>query len=95
MIELAQDTVTVEPEHAETVRRATALWTMLIWSIILLAAFVAGAFLLLRVRRWFLRPPESRPTEYVDAWSRARVTDEEIERATADDADDATDHRFE
>lgn len=52
----------------------------------LASAFIVGSFVMVRAGRYFLdKSPRSPRTEYVDAWGRYRVSEEEIDAATQDD----------
>ncbi|GEM_PF-1097769 len=72
------------------VRRLAALLTILLVSALLALLFVIGTYVLLRVGRWVARSRlGGSPTPYVDAWSRYRLTEDQISAATAEDqADD-------
>ncbi len=56
---------------------------ILLASVLLIMVFVIGSYLLIRVGRAVTgKPVGGKPTEYVDAWSSYRVTDDQIDMAT-------------
>ena len=69
-------------------RRIAALAQVLLWSLLILLAFVVGALLMIRVGRIFYRPAPPKRTHYVDAWSLHRLSDEQIAELTSDDDPD-------
>ncbi len=65
------------------VRRLMYRMAVLLAALLLILIFVVGSYLLIRIGRAITRKPVGgQPTEYVDAWSRYRLSDEEIARAT-------------
>ena len=57
--------------------------SILLAAILLILIFVVGSYLLIRIGRSVAQKRVGgKPTEYVDAWSRYRLTEEEIEAAT-------------
>lgn len=70
-------------------RRLTAMLAMLLLSILLILAFLIGSYLLIHVGRAVVRRPiGGKRTEYVDAWSRYRITDDQIIAATIESAEE-------
>lgn len=70
--------------EAQRLTRLTVLLTILLISALLILLFVLGSYLLIRIGRIVQRPLGGKPTEYVDAWSRHHVTDEQIAAATSE-----------
>ena len=65
------------------VRRLMYRMAVLLAALLLILIFVVGSYLLIRIGRAITRKSVGgQPTEYVDAWSRYRLTDEAIARAT-------------
>lgn len=75
--------------------RLNALLQVLYFTLLLAAVFVIGAYVMTRLGRWAVRrePSDSTKTEYVDAWSRYRITDDEIRQAIDPPPDQAPDNR--
>lgn len=73
-------------EQRNDPRRLAALARMLLWSLLIVLVFVVGALVMMRVGRALVRPGPPRPTRYVDAWSRHRLTPEQLAQYS-DDAD--------
>ena len=71
-------------------RRLAAVAQVLLWSLLILLAFVVGALLMIRVGRIFHRPTPQKRTRYVDAWSLHRLSDEQIAELTSGDDPDHT-----
>jgi hypothetical protein len=64
-------------------RRAISFLLMISISALLILMFVLGAYLVIRYGRFLARQRVGgQPTEYVDAWGRYRLTDEQISTAT-------------
>ena len=82
--------VIVDDPVAETRRLAhlTLLLTILLISVLLILLFVIGCYLVIRVGRYVRSPISGQPTTYVDAWQNYRLTDEQIEAATAEQPPD-------
>jgi hypothetical protein len=58
----------------------------LVAAFILVMTFVVGSFIMVRAGRYFLdRSPALPRTEYVDAWGRYRISEDEIEAATGEE----------
>ncbi len=76
----------VPSEHRSDPRRLAALARMLLWSLLIVLVFVVGALVMMRVGRALIHPASPRPTRYVDAWSRHRLTPEQLAQYT-DEAD--------
>ncbi len=78
-----------EGEVKTELKRMSALLVILFTALLLILFFVISAYAILRIGRTL---SESRvggkPTEYVDAWSRYRLSEEEIAAATAEEAHD-------
>ena len=73
----------VPDAHEEPLRRAASLSLVILLTFVLFLAFLIGSYLIVRTGRHFRRRRErTAPTEYVDAWSSYRLSDEEIARAT-------------
>lgn len=67
-------------------RKLTLLLAVVLCAILLILMFVVGAYLLLRVGREVAhRRVGGQPTQYVDAWSRYRLSAEQIEAATREE----------
>jgi hypothetical protein len=74
-----------DPEpHRQRVEQVDALLRMLMHSFFLFMAFLFGSYLMVRIGRRVLdhKPGRAR-TEYVDAWGSYRLTQDEIETASA------------
>lgn len=64
-------------------RRLSALLMILMVSILLILVFVIGAYLLIRIGRAVAATGDrAKPTEYVDAWSQYRLSEDDIAQAT-------------
>jgi hypothetical protein len=74
----------------ETLRRElSVLLVVMLGSVLLILLFVIGAYLLIRVGRAVSQKGVGgQPTEYTDAWSRYRLSQEEIEAATREERSD-------
>lgn len=71
--------------QAQEARKASALLLMMVVSVLLILIFVIGSYLLIRVGRSLTdHSGRGKPTEYVDAWSQYRISDEEIAAATSE-----------
>lgn len=65
----------------------TLLLVILLGSVLLILIFVIGSYLFIRVGRAVSQKRVGgEPTKYVDAWSRYRLTEEQIEAATQEEA---------
>ncbi len=63
------------------------LLVVMLGSLLLIMLFVIGSYLFMRIGREVAQKPVGgEPTEYSDAWSNYRVSDEEIAAATREDA---------
>jgi hypothetical protein len=83
----AREAASSQPAPRE--RRLYGLVRMMAVSAVALAAFVLGSYLMIRAGRAVLsRPPPRSTTEYTDAWSRYRLTQEQIEAATRESHDE-------
>jgi len=70
------------------VKRLSYTLALLLVAVLLILAFVVGAYLVIRVGRLLTRDSVGgQPTHYVDAWSQYRVTDDQIDAATEEGAD--------
>ncbi|MFH1747385.1 MAG: hypothetical protein ABIG44_10120 [Planctomycetota bacterium] len=66
--------------------KLTVLLAIMLGSALLILFFVIGSYLLIRVGRMVTRKEVGgEPTEYVDAWSHYRLSDEQIEAATSEE----------
>lgn len=75
-----------EPTRDAISGELTMLLTLLLGSLLLILLFAIGAYLVLRAGRSLSRNQAgSRPTEYVDAWSKYRLSEEQIKAATDED----------
>ncbi len=64
----------------------TMLLAIMLGAALLILFFVVGSYLLIRVGRLVTRKSVGgQPTEYVDAWSRYRLSDEQIDAATREE----------
>ncbi len=71
----------------EVPRRLHVLLAVLIGSVLLILAFIMGAYLMIRAGRSLTqRPVGGQPTPYVDAWSQYRLDDADV-ALPGDDAD--------
>jgi hypothetical protein len=81
-----------EPRAAEPsalYRELNALYRMLLHAFLLFLAFLLGSYLMVRIGRRVLHRQALRErTEYVDAWASYRLTQDEIDTATAELDDD-------
>ena len=85
----APETVTTEEQadrlNAEA-RRLVTLLTLLLISALLILLFVIGAYLVIRVGQSVVRERVGgKTTAYVDVWGSYRLTDAQIDAATAED----------
>ena len=75
--------------HEAKAQHINALLRLLLQSFLLFLAFLLGSYLIVRVGRALVaRRAERGRTEYVDAWSSYRLTQEEIDTATTGLEDD-------
>lgn len=66
---------------------------MVLVAVLAILAFVVGAYLFIRLGRWLMSKPLSDgPTEFVDAWSEYRVTQDEIDAVDGMFDDDGGDN---
>ncbi|MFQ5806400.1 MAG: hypothetical protein ACE5I3_08115 [Phycisphaerae bacterium] len=71
------------PEPDPRIEQLEALVRMLTHSFFLFLAFLIGSYLMVRIGRHVLDRKTSRErTEYVDAWGKYRLTQDEIDTAT-------------
>lgn len=83
-----QQPTTLDPSAVQATRhleasRFSMLLMITMVSILLILVFVIGAYLLIKVGRAVASTDDrSKPTEYVDAWSQYRLTEDDIARAT-------------
>ena len=76
------------PESRRTIYRLAASLAALL----LLTLFLVGVYLLTRIGRSLKRPSVGgKSTEYTDAWSNYRLSEEEIDQATYEEPDDRDD----
>lgn len=76
-------------EPSALYRELNALYRMLLHAFVLFLAFLFGSYLMVRIgRRVLHRKPFRERTEYVDAWASYRLTQDEIDTATAELDDD-------
>jgi hypothetical protein len=79
-----------ELTRQELRRKLTLLLAVVLGAILLILAFVLGAYLVIRIGRAVAQKPVGgEPTEYVDAWSRYRVSAAQIDAATREEDDSA------
>lgn len=77
--------------QAIAANRVRALVSVLLISALLILIFVIGSYILIRVGQAVThRTVRNKPTQYVDAWSQARVSPEEIAAATEEPKPDGT-----
>ncbi len=70
-------------EPSALYRELNALYRMLFHAFLLFLAFLFGSYLMVRIGRRVLdRKPVRERTEYVDAWTNYRLTQDEIDTAT-------------
>lgn len=74
----------IKPENAGNVLGLMS--STLAGAFILALTFIVGSFVMVRAGRYFLdRSPPLPRTEYVDAWGRYRISEDEIEAATGEE----------
>jgi hypothetical protein len=74
-----------QPDAEAAAREMRSLYTTLTVTLLLLLAFVVGTYVMVRVGRAIVhRPRRRQPTQYVDAWTGYRLSEQEIERATGE-----------
>jgi len=72
------------PVPPDLATRTEAMLRMLILVSGILLTFIVGSYVMVKLGRAFLARREERtPTQYVDAWSNYRLTEEEIARTMA------------
>ena len=70
--------------------KLAVLLVVMLGAVLLIMLFVIGSYLFMRIGREVSRKPVGgEPTEYSDAWSGYRVSDEEIAAATQEDPPDS------
>lgn len=75
--------VTALPDHLR-VEQARALLAMLTHSFLIFLAFLIGSYVMVRIgRRALDQRRQHQRSEYVDAWGSYRLTQEEVDTATA------------
>ncbi len=73
-----------EPQDDVRIQQLDALLRMMMHSFFLFLAFLVGSYLMVRIGRGVLRQkPFRQSSEYVDAWGNYRLTQDEIDTATA------------
>lgn len=81
-----QELTTPPPVTNQQIVQINAMLDALYFTLLLLGTFVVGSYIMTRIGRAALlkrdEPDVPRRTEYVDAWSKYRVTDEQIQAAT-------------
>lgn len=76
----------------ESIMKVRGMSTTLWVTFALASAFIVGSFVMVRAGRYFLdRSPMLPRTQYVDAWGRYRVSDDDIVAATGGDRNDEDD----
>jgi len=81
--EVSREAVTAE---------ASRLLAILLGAALLIVLFAVGAYLFIGLGRAVSRPAvDKKPTEYFDAWSHYRVSEEQIRAATEEEPHDAGD----
>jgi hypothetical protein len=71
------------PEVQARAQQLDALFRMLANSFLLFLVFLLGSYLMIRIgRRVLYQGPAGNRSEYVDAWSQYRLSQEEIDTAT-------------
>lgn len=72
------------PDDYARLQQSKALFRMLLHSFLIFLAFLFGSYLMVRIGRVLARVKKSEnKTEYVDAWSGYRLTQEELDTATS------------
>jgi hypothetical protein len=73
-----------EPEEAARLLQSRALFRMLLHSFLIFLTFLLGSYVMVRIGRALLRGKKAASkTEYKDAWGNYRLTQEELDTATA------------
>ena len=71
------------PDDYVRLQQSKALFRMLLHSFLIFLSFLFGSYLMVRIGRVLSREKKTAtPTEYVDAWSNYRLTQEELDTAT-------------
>lgn len=71
-----------DPLHEPASRRVISSLAALLLSGLLVLILTIGAYLVIRIGRVVAQKPRAlQPTEYVDAWSRYRISESEVESA--------------
>ena len=69
-----------EASGPDPTQRLKLVLALVLAAVLAILAFVVGAYLFIRLGRWLMEKPVSDgPTEFVDAWSSYRVSQEEID----------------
>ena len=72
------------PEETVKLQQSKALFRMLVNTFLIFLSFLLGSYLMVRFGRLFSRvKPVENHTDYTDAWSNYRLTQEELDTATA------------
>lgn len=82
------------PLSNRQVMQLNALLQGLFLTLLLVGVFAVGSYVMIRIGRATTRKPAAdgpHRTEYVDAWSQYRVSDEQISEATGGSPEDPTD----
>lgn len=70
-------------------RQVSYLLMLVLTLLVLLVAFLIGVYAMARIGRALRKPSVGgKPTEYSDAWSQYRLSEEDIERATDEPYDE-------
>jgi hypothetical protein len=84
LVSPAERVLLPESETKASARQFHALFRMLTHSFFIFLAFLLGSYLMVRIgRRVLHQEPSGRRSQYVDAWSNYRLSQEEIDTATA------------
>ena len=72
------------PQHEVRVQQLNALFRMLAHSFLMFLAFLLGSYLMVRIgRRVLFQKASGKRSEYIDAWGNYRLSQEEIDTASA------------
>jgi hypothetical protein len=75
-------------------RRLSAILAVLLMSLLAILAFLVGAYLLIRIGRALVQKRVGgEPTQYVDIWSRYRISEQQIDDLTRESSADDDDER--
>ena len=76
--------LTSPEQNLSTQKQLDALFRMLLHSFLLFLVFILGSYLMVRIgRRVLHRKPQRTRTEYHDTWGNYRLSQDEIDTATA------------